>query len=80
VIRRQTGTGGDGEELRHFLPEETATEAALDPPEKSLRLTSAWATTFSASLELAKQGDVSLLQEEAFRAIHLSRATARPVQ
>jgi chromatin segregation and condensation protein Rec8/ScpA/Scc1 (kleisin family) len=72
------GEGGDGEELRHFLPEETATEAALDPPEKSLCLTSAWATTFSASLELAKQGGVDLLQAKAFRAIHLSRLTAWP--
>jgi segregation and condensation protein A len=75
-ILRMLGEGADGEELRHFLPEETATDAALDPPEKSLRLSSAWATIFSASLELAKQGDVGLLQEEAFRAIHLSRLIA----
>jgi segregation and condensation protein A len=75
-ILRVLGEGGDGEELRHFLPEEPVTEAALDPPERSLRLSSAWATTFSASLELAKQGDVDLLQDQAFRAIHLSRLIA----
>jgi chromatin segregation and condensation protein Rec8/ScpA/Scc1 (kleisin family) len=78
VIRRQTGTGGDGEELRHFLPEEPARDVAPNPSERSLRLSSAWATTFSASLELAKQGDVGLLQEQAFRVIHLSRLTAEP--
>ncbi len=77
-ILRVLGEGGDGEELLHFLPEEPATDAALDPPERSLRLSSAWAT-FSASLELAKQGDVDLLQEQAFRAIHLSRLAAEAV-
>jgi segregation and condensation protein A len=75
-ILRVLGEGGDGEELRHFLPEERATDAAVDAPEKSLRLSSAWATTFSASLELAKQGDLRLVQEQAFRVIHLSRPVA----
>ena len=75
-ILRVLGEGGDGEELRHFLPEEPATDAVLTPPEKSLRLSSAWATTFSASLELAKQGDVGLAQEQAFQAINLSRLAA----
>jgi chromatin segregation and condensation protein Rec8/ScpA/Scc1 (kleisin family) len=70
------GEGCEGEELRHFLPEDPATGAALSPPEKSLRLSSAWATTFSASLELAKQGDLRLVQEQAFRVIHLSRPAA----
>jgi segregation and condensation protein A len=78
-ILRVLGEGGDGEELRHFLPEEPARDVALNPPERSLRLSSAWATTFSASLELAKQGDVGLLQEQAFRAIHLSRLAAEAV-
>ena len=75
-ILRVLGEGGDGEELRHFLPEEPARDVAPNPSERSLRLSSAWATTFSASLELAKQGDVGLLQEQAFRAIHLSRPAA----
>ena len=79
MIRRQTGTGGDGEELRHFLPEEAATDAVLEAPERSLRLSSAWATTFSARLEVAKQGDVGLGQEQAFRAIHLNRLAAEAV-
>jgi len=41
----------------------------------SLRLSSAWATTFSAGLELGKQGDVALAQEEAFSSVHVSRPT-----
>jgi segregation and condensation protein A len=75
-ILRVLGEGGDGEELLHFLPEGPATDTVLEPPERSLRLSSAWATTFSASLELAKQGDVGLAQEQAFRTIHLSRPAA----
>jgi segregation and condensation protein A len=77
-ILRVLGEGGDGEELRHFLPEERATDAAVDAPEKSLSLSSAWATTFSASLELAKQGDVGLVQAEPFRSIHLSGLIEQP--
>jgi segregation and condensation protein A len=74
-ILRMLGEGCEGEELRHFLPEDPATGAALSPPEKSLRLSSAWATTFSASLELAKQGDVALEQRDSFKAVHVSRPT-----
>jgi segregation and condensation protein A len=77
-ILRMLGEGGDGEELRHFLPQTSAAAEAAEAEGPALRLTSAWATTFSASLELAKQGDVDLLQAKAFRSIHLSRATARP--
>jgi chromatin segregation and condensation protein Rec8/ScpA/Scc1 (kleisin family) len=40
----------------------------------SLRLYAAWATTFSASLELAKQGDAVLAQADAFASVHVSRA------
>ena len=32
---------------------------------------SAWATTFSASLDLAKQGEVAMAQAEAFGAVYL---------
>jgi segregation and condensation protein A len=74
-ILRMLGEGCEGEELRHFLPDDPATGAALSPPEKSLRLSSAWATTFSASLELAKQGDVALAQADAFASLHVSRPT-----
>jgi segregation and condensation protein A len=70
------GEGGEGRALGHFLPKRPATVDADDPSEASLRLSSAWATTFSASLELAKQGDTALTQEEMFQPIYLSRPTA----
>jgi segregation and condensation protein A len=74
-ILRILGEGGDGETLGHFLPEQPATADAGAPPEMSLRLSSAWATTFSAGLELAKQGDVTLAQADAFSSVHVSRPT-----
>jgi segregation and condensation protein A len=72
-ILRILEEGVDGQPLERFLPEDAATCAALSPPEKSLRLSSAWATTFSASLELAKQGDVALEQRDSFKPVHVSR-------
>jgi len=75
-ILRMLGEGGDGEELGHFLPEILAVTdengTALD---SALRRSSAWATTFSASLELAKEGDVTLVQKESFASVHLSHPT-----
>jgi segregation and condensation protein A len=72
------GEGGDGQALGHFLPEQPATADAGAPPEDTLRLSSAWAITFSASLELVKQGDVALAQADAFASIHVSRRTEQP--
>jgi segregation and condensation protein A len=74
-ILRMLGEGGDGEALGHFLPEDTATTNGGDPPALFLRRSSAWATTFSAGLELAKLGDVVLAQAEAFAAVQVSRAS-----
>ncbi len=70
-ILRMLGEGGDGETLGHFLPEQPspAEPSAANP----LRVSSAWATTFSASLELAKLGDVVLAQDEVFAAVRVSR-------
>jgi chromatin segregation and condensation protein Rec8/ScpA/Scc1 (kleisin family) len=34
---------------------------------------STWSSTFTASLELARQGDVVLGQGEAFKPIHIAR-------
>ena len=75
-ILRILGEGGDGETLGHFLPEHLSVADTGQPPEASLGLYSAWASTFSASLELAKQGDTALAQEEAFQPIYLSRCPA----
>jgi segregation and condensation protein A len=71
-ILRLLGEGGDGKELERFLPEPPVAgkgEGGDDP----LRLYAAWATTFSASLELAKQGDVTLAQADAFASVHVGR-------
>jgi segregation and condensation protein A len=76
-ILRILGEGGDGEALGHFLPERPSDDAR-EPLEASLRLYSAWASTFSASLELAKLGDVVLAQDEVFAPVHVRRRTAQP--
>jgi chromatin segregation and condensation protein Rec8/ScpA/Scc1 (kleisin family) len=49
-------------------PDESEGEAR-----QALRWRSAWASTFSASLELAKQGEVGLTQEDRFQPIHIGR-------
>ena len=74
-ILRILEEGGDEETLGHFLPEQPAAADAVDPPEASLRLYSAWATTFSASLELAKLGEVALAQADAFASVQVSGPT-----
>jgi segregation and condensation protein A len=79
-ILRLLGEGGDGEALSHFLPEDTATTNGGDPPETCLRWSSAWASTFSAGLELARLGDVVLAQAEAFASVHVRRLTAHSNQ
>jgi segregation and condensation protein A len=77
-ILRLLGEGGDGEALGHFLPEQPSAADAENPSEEPLRLSSAWATTFSACLELAKQGDVVLMQADVFEAIHVRCPTTQP--
>lgn len=60
----------DGAALERFLPDP---EVACDVPARAaLRRRSAWASTLLAGLELARQGDIALAQEEAaFTPIHL---------
>ena len=72
-ILRMLGEGGDGQALEHFLPEQAVIAGDADPAEGKLRRYSAWASTFSASLELAKLGDVALEQAEAFASVHVRR-------
>ena len=72
-ILRILGEGGDGQALGHFLPEQPAAADDSGLLEGKLRLYSAWAGTFSASLELAKQGDVALAQAGAFTTVYVSR-------
>jgi segregation and condensation protein A len=58
----------DGGPLAALLPE-TGGATASD-----LRRRSAWSSTLAASLELAKQGDVTLAQDADFQPIHVARA------
>ena len=57
--------------FERLLPEpaEPAERASLP----ALRLRSAWSSTFAASLELVKQGDIVVAQEGAFQPIHVAR-------
>jgi segregation and condensation protein A len=60
--------------LERLLPEGwSATEGI--PAESALKQRAAWTTTFIASLELAKQGEAALAQEDRFTAIHVSPAS-----
>jgi segregation and condensation protein A len=71
ILRRLAETP-EGGSLDRFLPDmpdvtESGTRSAL-------RRRSAWASTFAASLELARQGAVVLEQEADFLAIQVTRA------
>jgi segregation and condensation protein A len=60
----------EGGSLGRFLPE-AAAEADTE-----MRRRSAWSSTFAASLELGKQGDVALTQDGLFMPIQVCRASA----
>jgi segregation and condensation protein A len=67
-----------GERFEWFLPDMPA-EDADGGQTLSLNLHRlAWGSTFIASLELAKQGDLTLAQEDLFTPIHVSPALAPP--
>jgi segregation and condensation protein A len=61
----------DGARLDQLLPDEPAVPEA-EPP-SAVRQRSAWSSTFIASLELARQGEVVLGQEQDFQPIHVAR-------
>jgi len=63
----------EGEPFERLLP--AAPGRAGTAAHHALRVRSAWASTLVASLELAKQGDVTLAQEDKFGTIHVSPAT-----
>jgi segregation and condensation protein A len=60
-ILRRLATASDGATLDQLLP--APPDTSEDEERRALRWRSAWASTFSAGLELAKQGDVALAQE-----------------
>jgi len=55
-------------------------QAAQAQTETRLRRRSAWSSTFVASLELAKQGDVALAQAENFDTISVSAGSGDQLQ
>jgi segregation and condensation protein A len=68
-ILRRLAEMPDGGWFEQFLPE--TPEPATDESRQVLRRRSAWSSTFAASLELAKQGDVALDQEDAWTPIEV---------
>jgi len=69
-ILRLLADAPDGRTLDGLLPEPLGADAGAT--QTGLRARSRWTSTFVAGLELAKQGDVALAQEEAFSSIHVS--------
>jgi chromatin segregation and condensation protein Rec8/ScpA/Scc1 (kleisin family) len=59
----------DGAPLERFLPAINAEEDSLGHP--ALRRRAAWSGTLLAGLELAREGEVALIQEGGFMPIHL---------
>jgi len=66
-IRRLLAGTGDGRRLDQLLP----APAPDAPPLGELKRRSRWTSTFVASLELARQGEITLEQEDAFAPIHV---------
>ena len=68
----------EGGRLEQFLPD--AAEAAMtgEAIRSRVRRGLAWGCTFVASLELAKQGDLTLAQEGLFEPIHVRPPAALP--
>ena len=73
-IRLQLAAAPVGGPLGHFLPDRT--DIAASGSLQQLRRRSAWASTFVASLELAKHGDAAVAQEAFLRPIHVGAATS----
>src|ERR1700710_1272042 len=71
-IRLRLAAAPEGGPLERFLPD-AATIAASGAPQ-ALQRRSAWASTFAASLELARHGDVAVAQQAFLAPVHLSAA------
>ncbi len=72
-ILRLLGEAGEGRALGTLLP---AAPMEGSAPETPLRRCSGWTSSFVASLELAKQGEVVLEQDQAFSPIQVSLPSA----
>ncbi len=70
-ILRLLAAAGDGQALGQLLPHAPAAQDGVPQSETVAR--SAWTSTFVASLELAKQGEVILDQDGRFTPVHVSK-------
>jgi len=68
----------DGQRLERFLPDIPDEAVAGEATPSQVRRGLAWGCTFVASLELAKQGDLTLAQEALFAPIHVRPRSAPP--
>jgi segregation and condensation protein A len=73
-ILQRLATASDGAMIDQLLP--APPDKSEDEERQALRWRSAWASTFGASLELAKQGVVVVEQGRAFTPIHIARLQA----
>ncbi|HEY0205857.1 MAG TPA: hypothetical protein VGC15_17065 [Acetobacteraceae bacterium] len=71
-IMRLLAAGLDQQTLDRLLSEPT--KDAGSGIEATLKRRSAWTSTFVASLELAKAGEIRLAQDEAFGMVHVRPA------
>jgi segregation and condensation protein A len=76
-ILRRLAEAPDGLPFEQLLPEESARTGITAAP--ALKQRAAWTSTFVAGLELAKQGEAALAQEDLFTAIHVSPAHVEPL-
>jgi len=64
----------EGSVLTRFLP-----QVALEPPEYDLRCRSALASTLVAGLELARQGEITLGQDQVLGMVQVHAVQGAPV-
>jgi segregation and condensation protein A len=75
ILRLLDGTP-EAQSLDRLLPELVDDDEVETPAGPALRRRAAWSSTLIASLELAKQGDLTLAQENLFTPIHVSPVRA----
>jgi segregation and condensation protein A len=68
----------EGGRLEQFLPDVAEAATTGEEIRSRVRRGLAWGCTFVASLELAKQGDLTLAQEGLFAPIHVRPPAAQP--
>ena len=74
-VQQQIGAMPDGGALEVFLP-----TIGAGAPDRALRCKAALASTFLAGLELARNGAVTLEQDQPWQPIRVSRETRDPAQ